>query len=338
MPSSLAALHIAMALVLFLTMNWMGRHLGYSGYITLSAFLQRDSSPAFNFFYRALSPTAFIIVIATALYSLHLPAYVVDIWRVVLYYYVARLVYVVLFSRVLLVNWTREALLWVVAISFSWVIYTKFITNEQLLLPEPKELAKDFWLFVVLFLYALGNHLRFGDRATKRRKENYIRLMYRQCSERYGSQITQLADDRLSESLIYAVLIFEAFNRPALVRIGERAVFPWASKSLGPMQVMTTHRITDLESIRVGASNIMATYRRALAEGQQTCVERKRSGGFDPVGNRNHRSYVIYKVASTYNKDDNYLHGITEMHSQLVEIIFTDLQFAPYAHWSEQLI
>jgi hypothetical protein len=326
---------IALALLLFLTLNWIGRHSAFTGYTTLNAFIQRDGAPFFNLLFRILGPVVFIVLAASLLYAIGFDRYVNKIWLVILYYYISRFLFVLGFSRLSLVNWGRELFQWIASTGLGLLVYVSIVKYKSNLLPEPNELKNQFWILLMMFLYASLNNIRLDQGSTVKRKTNYLRKIYLDNKNHYEIIISSSATDPLSESIIYSILIYEQFNRPKLIRILEHIVYPWGSKSLGPMQVTVNHRVSDNESVQLGIERIMTLYKDALLSGQQKALLKNKS--FDPLNNPSHLNYVVYIVASGYNKDDNYLSGIREMHSMVIEYLYPNLKFKQ-THWSEYLI
>jgi hypothetical protein len=334
MNIDVVCVHVALATVLFLLLSWLGRHSLLLGYMTLSAFVQADAAPAFNFLFRVVGPMVFVILSATGLYSLGLDRYVASIWLVAAYYCFARLAYIVILDRIRLVNWPREFFIWVAMIGGTWLIYRSVISNREYLLPEIKDLKNQFWILLILFVFTAFNNIRLRSDETVARKRAYLLGAYSSSRERYGRLISSLVRDELSESIVYSVLIYEQFNRPRLVQLVERLVFPVFSRTLGPMQVATNTRLTDSDSVRLGTERVIALYDSALNEGAKKAADKGRQ--FEPATNSSHRCYVIYRVASGYNKDDGYLADMQEMHNEVVALRYPALQFtAP--HWTEHL-
>lgn len=60
------AMHLVLAIILFLLVNWIGRHAIDFGYVSTSLFEEPNESVALNFFIRALSPAVFIILVSSA--------------------------------------------------------------------------------------------------------------------------------------------------------------------------------------------------------------------------------------------------------------------------------
>jgi hypothetical protein len=327
--------HVALAAALFILLSWLGHHSLSSGYLALSAFVRTDEAPAFNLVFRVLGPIVFVTLSAALLYWLGLDRHVVSIWMVTTYYCLGRLFYIVLFDRLRLVNWPREALIWIATIGGSWVIYDPLISAREHLLPEIKDLKNQFWILIIMFLYATFNNVRLRNGRTVERKRNYLVHAYSTSREEHGKVIAKLTQEPLPESIAYAVLMYEQFNRPQWIRRIERMLFPFGSRSLGPMQVTTTTRLSDADSVDIGVQRLMQLYSEALADGNTKAAAKGLS--FDAVKNSTHRQFVIYRVASGYNKDDDYLSGVQEMHHALIDLRYPALKFHS-EHWSEHLV
>ena len=336
MALDIFAIHLAFAGALFLILNWIGRHAETSGYLTLSLFLKRDEAPAFNLLFRIFGPIAYVVLVASVLYVVGLDRYVHNIWLVVVYYFAGRLLFNLSFGRLLLINWWREALLWGVSIGFSWLLYDQVIREKTNLLPDFSHINNHLWVLVALFMYATLNNLRFDQEATKRRKNRYLYVAFSDSKSRYHDLITAIVPDRLAESIVYSVLIYENFNRPALARTLERMVFPWASKSLGPMQVATDRRISDEESVKLGAKKLVDAYHQALVTGEEKAKEKKLT--LDPANNQYHRLYVVSRVAAAYNKDDAYVSEIRELHQAIAREFYSELSPPPAPRFSDRYI
>lgn len=324
------AFHVALSLLMFLVLNWIGRHAQSSGYVTLSLFVKQDEAPAFNLLFRIFGPIIFVILTASALYSLGLDKFVYQIWLVVFYYYVERFLYIVSFRRVLLVNWAREFSLLVGSVGLTWLLYDQVIQFKKNLLPDVTHINNNLWMLIVLFLYSVLNNLRFDQDATKRRKNRYLYGAYSDNTRLYGETVTSLSPDRLAESIILSILIYETFNRPPVARLVERLVFPWWSKSLGPMQVVTNRRISDIESVKLGCRKVIEDYARVVADARNRAKEKSKS--FDPEGNHYHQMFVVSKVAAAYNKDDSYVSEIRELHELITREFYRELNPPPAPH------
>lgn len=312
-----AGVHLLLAAGLFLTINWIGRHSHSLGYISLGLFVRRDEAPAFNLALRLLGPVVFITIAAAILYGIGLDTYVQGIWRVVLYYFAGRAGFNVLMGRALLVNWVREVLIGAACVWVSWLVYESIIQHKKTLLPDFTTATNELWVFVGLFVYTVLNQVDTGTRGSERRKDKYLKKRFSELIERYGKIIGKSLPDELSQSLGMTILLYESFNRPWLAQKLEHLVFPFWGRSLGPMQVTTDKRINDLESVRLGAELIAASYLKRLNE-----VKQKQGDAYDEHWKR---WYLVRKVAADYNKDDSYVNDVYELHKTIVSLFYPQL-------------
>ena len=101
----LTLVQIILAVIFFFIINWLGKHSASAGYRPIVFSVQSDEAPAFNLFFRALSPVVYIIVVATILYSLHLDRWVHNLYLVTVYYAIFRLLCNAVEGQLQLVDW-----------------------------------------------------------------------------------------------------------------------------------------------------------------------------------------------------------------------------------------
>lgn len=308
-----------LACLMFLSINWLGKHSYNIGYMSLSAFYRADDAPAFNLLFRLLAPVIFVVLTSSVLYSFNLDEFVKDIWLVTLFCCALRITYILIFELSDLVNWKKEIFTWVTTTLLTWVVYSYFIENKSNLLPESSELKNQFWIIIILYIYSIMNSLEFNNSRSKLRKLKYLQKNYAFFKNKFGSIISNNSPDVLCQSLIYAVLINENFNRPKIVRGLEHLVFPLFSKTLGPMQVTTTKRLSDNESVNQGSKIIAEAYLEALTYAKKNVSE---GTSFNPFTNSWHMEFLQYRIASKYNRDDDYVRSVNEMHNQLLEYYY----------------
>lgn len=315
MDLNVFVVHWLLATAMFFALNWIGKLAQPSGYLTLDIFVKRDNAPAFNFIFRVFGPIVFIVLAACLLYIAGLDRYVHNIWLVIVYQLIFRLGFNLSFGRYLLLNFRREVLIWLVSIGSGWILSENVIQHKEYLFPKYSDIANNLWVLVALFLYSTLNNLSFDEQRGKRRKNQYLYSAYGDCKHQYRNVISEITQDRLVESIIYSILVYEDFNRPSAARIFEHLLFPWKSKTLGPMQIDTERRISDIESVRLGAQRVITGYQDALKTGAEKAKAKGKE--FDPTTNQSHRLYVILRVAAAYNKDDTYATEIENVHAIL---------------------
>lgn len=248
--------HFILALILFFTINWIGKH--STGYIRMSVLAKADEAPAFNFLYRAFSPVAYITVVSAIAYQTKFDWVVKDIYLVVIYYFVFRLAFNLLTERGMLLNWFTQIAYIVTSVPLSYYVYKTLIIHKEFLFPTTDELGSAIWLAIAAYVYKTFNSVKLSDERTKVRKSNYLHERYKTYKNKYGTIIAEITDDKEQEALIFAVLIVETFNRPKIYRLIENILFFFGfAKTLGVMQVTTSEFITDEESVKLGAKKIV---------------------------------------------------------------------------------
>ena len=223
---ALTIFHIALAVVLFYLVNWVGKHSSAFGYLQLSLFARGDHAPAFNLLLKAFAPAVYVLLVATTLYSIHLDGLITRIWLVAAYYFTFRLLYNLVLGRALLLNWFSLIVQSVLGTGVAFLAYAYLILPRRPLFPDPKDVGSQLWFAIALFLYAAFNSVRTSGEASARRKNNYLRSRFWQLRETYGDLIEGRFPERYMELVAFAVLIEETFNRPWIVQKLERLAFP----------------------------------------------------------------------------------------------------------------
>jgi hypothetical protein len=259
--------HLAMALMLFLLTNWIGRHSIQVGYMEISVIAKSNESPAFNFIYRAFSPIAFILLASSVLFSIGFSYLAKDIYLVVFYYFSIRILFNVLVGRFGLLGKAEFFLIAATSCAGAFFVHQELISTKSFFFPTRQEIGTALWLGVAAFLYKTINSIEFSSSAARRRVEKYVFIKRAEFSSLYRKVFSEECRDRGEKNLVLAILIYEDFNRPRAYRFLERLIFPRFKRkaSIGPMQVTTEDNIGDLDSVIIGARKIVEAYRRATA-------------------------------------------------------------------------
>lgn len=263
----IGAVHIALAVLLFFLMNWIGQHsIVTARYFQLSYFGEKEEAPAFNIVFRCLAPVVYLILVSSVIYAVGMGQYVHGIYWVVVYQILGRWAYNLLWGRRLLLRWARQVVLATITVALALVTYNELLIDPARLLPDAGQMRDQLWIVIVLFLYKLWDSAEKPQGTNDAQRRRYLRARYQALSARYGHVISEQTNDRAVKLLIYAVLIYEGFNRPSFVRWIEcHVLFRLGhARSLGPMQVQTSTPITDIESVRTGAQLLARSYSDAL--------------------------------------------------------------------------
>lgn len=310
--------HILLATVLFFVMNWVGGHAVVTArYYQVSYFSSYDEAPAFNSLFRILAPVVFIILTAAVFHALGLSEFVVGIYRVVIYQQIVRWSYLLLMNRWRLVRWTAQIGIALATTGVAVLIYRMILTDPRRLLPDPSNIANEVWLIVFAFLYKISDQAVVPMGGNRRRKESYLRARFVSVRERFRQVITESVDDTRVHPLVYSVLIYETFNRPALVQLLERWLPSLRPRSYGPMQVQAVRFLTDDESVKRGSRKLANDFR----------AEFERLKAQNPGYSDSHwtRRQAAESCLSSYNVRSDYATEVLAIHDFIVPVFFKDL-------------
>ncbi len=295
---------IILGFIIFFIINWIGKHSYSIGYISLSVFARIDEAPAFNYVIRVFTPIAYLFITASILYALGLDSYVDHFYMVSIYYIAIRLIFNLLTSRALLINWTRQFVYWASICFFSYFAYSKIIITKANLIPDWSNIATELWIIVLVFLYQIFNQIELSNDRTIQRKENYMVKMVSDFKRKYGVIVDdQIKNDQL-KGLVYAILVIENFNRPKIVRIVEYLSFYLRRKqhTLGIMQVQTDKFISDSESVLLGIKRLLAVYNSSV----ESYLNGEKEDYFSEYSLKS-------ELISSHNGGQQYYDDVTEM-------------------------
>ncbi len=297
--------HIILGVGLFFLINWIGKHSYSIGYMEISIFVKTEEAPALNFLIRVLTPIVYIIIVSTSLYYFGLDKFVWNIYLVNIYYILFRLIFNLATNRGLLLNWYRQFLYWTAIVVISYFTYEKLIKVKANILPDFTTVANELWIIILIFIFQVANNLRFSQEATQKRKDKYLKSRYHYFKRFYGQLIKDLTNNEILESIVYAIIIYEDFNRPKIARQVENLKFKLTKKphTLGVMQVRSDKLISDLESVKLGTEKIVNAYKKYLENPTENS-----SDYFDWYA----KNYIIndYNVGTSYNGEVNELADI----------------------------
>lgn len=295
-------IQILFGIGLFFLINWIGKHSYSIGYMEISIFVKTEEAPALNFLIRVLTPVVYIIIVSTILYYFGLDKYVWNIFLVNIYYIIFRLLFNLLTNRGLLLNWYRQFLYWGAIAVISYFTYDKIIKVKTNILPDFTTVANELWIIILIFVFQVTNNIQLSQDGTVKRKHNYLKSRHNYFKSLHGKKIKEITQNDVLEAITYAILIYEDFNRPKLVRLIENIKFRLTKKphTLGVMQVLTTKILTDNESVILGTTKIVDAYKLYL---QKT----------DEENQEYYEGSVMSQIIGDYNTGTSYGYVVTEL-------------------------
>ena len=269
-------IHFILAVILFFLQNWLGSKSYSKGYIRFSLLDENDEAHALNFAIKVFGPSVYLILCVAVFQYFQFEEYNYEILRVIYYYIGIRLLVIILYERIRIVNWWRISIYYASIILISTIIYNNFIEKVDLLLPDLSEIKNELWLLIIIFIYQIGNG--FVEKTptnmvpeisipflaeVKRRKRKYILRKYSELKSKYEKIIENYSsNDQSFTVIILSILIFENFNRPRFIRFLER-IWVRISKvktTQGIMQVGHNKPLSDKESVELGVKYLFEKY------------------------------------------------------------------------------
>ena len=148
--------------------------------------------------------------------------------------------------------------------------------------------------------------MTFRQEKSRVRHERYIKTMYSKLQTKYNDLLVEKCDDELVRNTVYAIMIYENYNRPPVARLFENLCMRIYKKelTLGIMQVKTSKLISNEESIILAIDIIKKNIMDVL-----DCYDADHLA-----------SWHISEVASKYNPGDpNYGYQVAEIYRVLFD-------------------
>lgn len=319
-------LHIILSIILFFIVNWIGKHSFSVGYMQISMFQKVEEAPAFNYIYRILSPTVYIIILSVIFYKFSLDDFVFKIYFISIYYIVFRLLFNLITNRGRLINWIRQIITDIAIILLSYLSYNSIIINRENLIPDFSTFSEELWIIIAIFIYQVFNKVNLSSNSTIKRKNKYIKNRILKFKKEYDTIIREKVNNERIIALIYSIIIYEDFNRPKVIRLLENIVHKITNKphTLGVMQVYSKKIVSDIESVKLGTDKIINCYNRLPVIFQKIKEEREIENDelLDNIGidikkfnqNRKISQWEIEReLLKDYNPDNNYIHEVSEL-------------------------
>ncbi len=311
---ALTAAHIALALILFQLVNWIGEHATDFGYASTTLFEEPNESLALNFFIRALAPAVFMVALSAATVAAGYADLRVGIYWIAIYYYALRAIYILVMNMQRLVSWPRFVFHSAVGLGAAWLTYQSLILPNRSLLPNLDAAGNELWLAIFAFLYAAANKVTVSGGPGDRRRNAFIQRSYNSAERLYGALINESISEEKLKLIAYSILIYEDYCRPPSMRTIERLCFWRQKRTTGIMQVASSKALTDEESVKLGTEKLSDSWRYHFEEPNYMRVQ---------------------LTIGDYNKDSKYLSRVLEVMEILAKRAEPRFRPAYNSMWSD---
>jgi hypothetical protein len=289
----LFATHVALALMLFFAVNWVGEQASEFGYSSTTLFEDPKESLALNFLVRALSPAVFMVALSAIAVAAGYPDLRIGIYWIAINYYTFRFLYIILSNMQRLVSWPRFLFHSAAGLAAAWVAYQALVLPNRSLLPNLDTAGNELWLAIFAFLYAAANKVTTSGGPGHRGRNAFIKTNYENLERQYGDIISKRISDTNLQLIAYAILIYEDYCRPRPIRFLERLLFWKKNRTTGIMQFACSEPLTDLRSVQLGVDKLSSAGEAHADKGNFWCRSRA--------------------TIRDYNMDENYINRVFEV-------------------------
>lgn len=256
-----------------------------------------QSSFSGNFFQKIVNPTVYLSVVAAIVQYLLPVGFIESMWLLIPIFWVYRLLFMIVKNVFIFLNLKYEAIAFVLSLMLGETVFFKIIKSlfekgQSIWIPTT-ELRDALWFAILAYLakvtWEIMKKSFSGDNLYPESKRyeliwkrynkfnrKYGDFIFDQISRRYVGKLNMDEQNRLA-SLLYAIMIYEDYNRPFLIRLAEHALkataFRQRAMSLGIMQFKAFHTITDKESISYAIDFISWPFLRGMPEPESIAID-----------------------------------------------------------------
>lgn len=238
----------------------------------------------------------------------------VSIWicLYVVFYFLYRFILIcVILQRKELYTYKYEVGIAFVALVICLLLNVYFFGEKENLLISIGELKEELWFAIILIVYSfvkhiLDNKVKQNDVLTRHQLQKYIINKFEILYKRFQSITNISLEDRHAWLIIYAIMIFENFNRGNAFRRFEKLKLKTVGHAtVGIMQISSDKNLSDEESI-------LQAYDYILGYGKKNEID------------------FLYEIPSlllnnlllAYNSDDNYASSVTYIYQCLYSFVY----------------
>jgi len=219
-------------------------------YQPISSLFEEDTRIGFNAVYRfSLAPLG-IVLLSIGLSLGGLDQLVEGIWLVSVWFLALQIGLLISIGRWRLAGKAHFFALHLISIALSLFLCLNLIVNGlDHLLPDEANLRTDVWILIAAFFYGVLRNTKFRPSASAARKIEYVGGRARSLRRRYATALSGLSRD--TQNAVLALMIYEDFNRPRVIRWVEKLT---RARTQGILQ--TTTRRGDAADIVTAAADV----------------------------------------------------------------------------------
>lgn len=277
-------LNALFAVVLFIINVILGKLLSGTPFFAYGRFtfnLDEGQSFAGNFFLKIINPTVYMAILCAVLQSLGWMKTCYSLWMLIPFYWLLRAISMIVKNIFLYCNWKYELIAFLMSIILGegvfFILIKPLMNKGESVFISHEELRDAIWYAIIAYVLKIlwdvyKSYLNSENIYPRYLIRKTVRKKYAKFSEKYGNIIENAINNNWPEGedglqdvlkLVYAIMIFEDYNRPKAFRAGEyiiKAFRPHKEMSLGIMQVHSKKIISNNTSIELAVEKIINAY------------------------------------------------------------------------------
>lgn len=210
---------------------------------------------------KILIPVVYIIILSALCTEIKSNIYLIVIFEVFLHnFYTNHII-----NKEILVNKKEYFINSIISILLSVFIYDYFISKVDSVIPQAEEFRPLLWFLIIIFLYNLfKNNFVKVEKLKKNnfidRKREYVVITYAKLKNKYYRIVK--SKNILVNRVIYAIMIYENYKNPVLVRRFTNIINRFINKEskYGIMQVESEKEVDDEKSIKLVLAKMDKSY------------------------------------------------------------------------------
>ena len=249
-------------------------------------------------------PIIYTTIFAGIFYKLNYDILVKQIYIVnILYFFVRWIMFSLIFDRKILNDWKCEIIEFIVCNILNIFLYYCFILKTRDIFISMDELKKAIWIGIITFFFVvirdyIYDNMKINDMYSEEKKRKYILAKYKEFQYKYDYIID--TKDQILKTIVYAIMIYENYNRPPIIRKLEYIKFFLKGEaSLGIMQFKTNQLIGDIESVKKGYCKIKKQYEKYKNSLKENDLNMS-------ANNKTNENNIIEEVVLDYNSSYKY--------------------------------
>lgn len=279
----LLALNIGFTIIFFIINSIIGKF--QSGhklfeYGSFSFNLDEGESFVDNFVLKIINPTVYMAILCAIFQSVGRIDIFNSLWMIIPLYWILRVIYMLIKNILIYTNIKYEFIAFCMSALLGegafWLLLKPLMEKKESVFISREELRDAIWYAIIA--YALK--IVWDVYKTYLNADNIYPLQLRERAigkklSKFSAKYANIIEEKINEhnfkdvsrcevvSLIYAIMIYEDYNRPFAFRIIEyivKIILFKKEMTLGVMQVKTKKIISSETSVKLGVEKIISAY------------------------------------------------------------------------------